>query len=81
MTKIMSVNQIKKDFYNILDEISQTHEPIIITAKRNNTVLLSEKYWKQIEETLYLNNIEKMASSIQKAKETKNSDFSETVEW
>ncbi|MFA9374130.1 MAG: type II toxin-antitoxin system Phd/YefM family antitoxin [Poseidonibacter sp.] len=70
-----------KDFYNILDEISQTHEPIIITGKRNNTVLLSEKYWKQIEETLYLNNIEKMASSIQKAKETKNSDFSETIEW
>lgn len=81
MTKIMSVSQVRTDIYNVMDEIAQTNEPILITGKRNNAVLLSEKYWKQIEETLYLNNIENMASSIQKFRETKNSDFSETIEW
>ncbi len=81
MTKIMSVSQVRTDIYNVMDEIAQTNEPILITGKRNNAVLLSEKYWKQIEETLYLNNIENMASSIQKFRETKDSEFSEIVEW
>jgi len=34
-----------------------------------------------IEETLYLNNIPNMVSSIQEAMNAPDSEFSETVEW
>lgn len=81
MTKVMSVSQVRSDIYNIMDETSQTHEPILITGKRNNVVMLSQEDWNAIEETLFLNNIPNMVSSIQESMNTPDSEFSDTVEW
>ena len=81
MTKVMSVSQVRSDIYNIMDETSQTHEPILITGKRNNVVMLSQEDWNAIEETLFLNNIPNMVSSIQESKSAPDSEFSDTVEW
>ncbi len=81
MTKVMSVSQARKDIYNLMDETAQTHEPILITGKRNNVVMISQEDWNAIEETLYLNSIPNMAKSIQEAMNAPDSDFSETIEW
>ena len=81
MTKIMSVSQARANIYNIMDETAQTHEPILITGKRNNVVMLSQEDWNAIEETLYLNNIPNMVSSIQESMNAPDSEFSETIEW
>jgi len=81
MTKIMSVSQVRADIYNVMDETAQTHEPVLITGKRNNAVLLSQEDWNAIEETLYLNAIPNMVSSIQESMKENDSEFSETVEW
>jgi len=81
MTKVMSVSQVRADIYNVMDETAQTHEPILITGKRNNVVMISQEDWNAIEETLYLNNIPNMVSSIQEAMNAPDSEFSETVEW
>ena len=81
MTKVMSVSQVRSDIYNIMDETSQTHEPILITGKRNNVVMLSQEDWNAIEETLFLNNTLNMVSSIQESMNTPDSEFSDTVEW
>ena len=77
----MSVSQVRADIYNVMDETAQTHEPILITGKRNNVVMISQEDWNAIEETLYLNNIPNMVSSIQEAMNAPDSEFSETVEW
>ena len=81
MTRIMSVSQVRKDIYNVMDETAQTHEPILITGKRNNVVMLSQEDWNAIEETLYLNSIPNMASSIQESMSADDSEFSEDIEW
>ena len=81
MTKIMSVSQVRADIYNVMDETSQSHEPILITGKRNNVVMLSEEDWNAIEETLYLNAMPDMAASIQESMKESDSEFSETIEW
>ena len=81
MTKTMSVSQVRADIYNVIDETAQTHEPILITGKRNNAVMLSEEDWNAIEETLYLNSMPNMASSIQESMNAPDSEFSETIEW
>ena len=81
MTKVMSVSQVRADIYNIMDETAQTHEPILITGKRNNVVMISEEDWNAIEETLYLNAIPNMAASIQKSMNDDDSEFSETIKW
>ena len=77
----MSVSQVRADIYNIMDETAKTHEPILITGKRNNVVMLSQEDWNAIEETLYLNAIPNMVSSIQESMNAPDSEFSETVEW
>ena len=81
MTRVMSVSQVRKDIYNVMDETAQTHEPILITGKRNNVVMLSQEDWNAIEETLYLNSIPNMASSIQDSMNVDDSEFSEDIEW
>jgi len=81
MTKVMTVSQARTNIYKLMDETAQTHQPILITGKRNNVVMLSEEDWNAIEETLYLNSIPGMASSIKEAMETPSSEFSEDIEW
>ncbi|RXJ78648.1 prevent-host-death family protein [Arcobacter sp. F155] len=81
MTRVMSVSQVRADIYNVMDETAQSHEPILITGKRNNVVMLSQEDWNAIEETLYLNSIPKMASSIQESMNASDEEFSEDIEW
>lgn len=81
MPKVMTVSQARSNIYKIMDETAETHQPIMITGKRNNVVMLSEEDWNAIEETLYLNSISGMADSIKDAMNAPNSEFSEEVEW
>jgi antitoxin YefM len=81
MTKVMSVSQVRADIYNVMDETAQTHEPVLITGKRNNAVMVSQEDWNAIEETLYLNSIPEMVSSIQESMEEHDSEFSKSIEW
>lgn len=81
MTKVMTASEARSDIYNLMDETAQTHEPILITGKRNNVVMLSQEDWKAIEETLYLNSIPNMTDSIKDAMTSDDSEFSEDVEW
>ncbi len=81
MTKVMTVSQARTNIYKIMDETSQTHQPIMITGKRNNVVMISEEDWNAIEETLYLNSITGMADSIKEAMDAPDSEFSEDIEW
>ena len=81
MTKVIPVSQARANIYNLMDETSQTHEPILITGKRGNVVMLSQEDWNAIEETLYLNSIPGMVSSIKEAMNAPDSEFSEDIEW
>lgn len=81
MTKVMTVSQARTNIYKIMDETAETHQPIMITGKRNNVVMISEEDWSAIEETLFLNAIPGMATSIQEAMDAPNSEFSEDIEW
>ena len=77
----MSVSQVRADIYNVMDETALTHEPVLITGKRNNVVMLSQEDWNAVQETLYLNSIPNMVSSIQESMNADDSEFSETIEW
>ena len=81
MTNIMSASQARADIYNLIDKTAQTHEPIIITGKRNNAVMISQEDWEAIQETLYLNSIPNLSQSIQEAMKADDSEFSDSIEW
>jgi len=81
MTKVMTVSQARTNIYKIMDETAETHQPIMITGKRNNVVMISEEDWSAIEETLFLNSIPGMATSIKEAMDAPSSEFSDDIEW
>ena len=65
MTSI-SVTKARAKLYQLLDAAAGSHEPIQITGKRSNAVLVSEEDWRNIQETLYLMSIPGMRASIRK---------------
>lgn len=81
MTKVMTVSQVRANIYNVMDETALTHEPILITGKRNNVVMLSQEDWNAIEETLFLNSVPNLANSIKESMNENDSEFSEDIEW
>ena len=62
----LPVTQARSKLYQLLDEAAESHEPIQITGKRANAVLVSEVDWHSIQETLYLVSIPGMRDSIRK---------------
>jgi antitoxin YefM len=60
----LPVTQARAQLYQLLDEAAESHEPIQITGKRSNAVLISEADWRSIQETLYLLSIPGMRESI-----------------
>ena len=62
----LPVTQARTRLYQLLDEAADSHEPIQITGKRANAVLVTEDDWRSIQETLYLISIPGMRASIRK---------------
>jgi antitoxin YefM len=81
MTSI-PVTQARTKLYQLLDDASASHEPIQITGKRSNAVLLvSESDWRSMQETLYLVSIPGMRDSIRKGLKEPISKSSKTIDW
>ena len=77
----LTASQARTELYKLLDKVAESHEPIQITGKRNNAVLISEEDWSAIKETLYLLSIPKMRESIKKGLKTPLKECSREVEW
>lgn len=65
MTSI-PVTQARSKLYQLVDDTAISHEPVQITGKRSNAVLVSEDDWRSIQETLHLVSIPGMRESIRK---------------
>jgi antitoxin YefM len=60
----INVTNARKNLYQLLDKIVESHEPVQITGKNGSAVLISEEDWKSEQETLYLLSIPGMRESI-----------------
>jgi prevent-host-death family protein len=66
----ITISQARAQLYRLVDEAAASHEPILITGKRANAVLISEVDWRAITETLYLLGIPGMRESIREGLQT-----------
>ena len=62
--KTISATSARSDLYNVIASVVADHEPVQITGKRGNAVLLGEEDWRAIQETLHLLSIPNMRESI-----------------
>jgi prevent-host-death family protein len=77
----LSATEARAKLYSLIDEASTTHEPILITGKRGNAVLLSEEDWNAVAETLHLLSVPGMRESIKEGMETPIEDCAKELDW
>jgi len=77
----LKVTEARSRLYRLIDETAETHQPILITGKRANAVLVSEADWQAIKETLYLLSVPGMRESIHQGKHTPVSACDEKLNW
>ena len=61
---VLTASEARTSLYRLLDDAAASHQPILITGKRNNGVPVSEQDWTAIQETLHLLSVPGMRESI-----------------
>ena len=73
--KVVNATKARANIFGLIDQVTDEHEEILITTKRNNAVLVSEEDWRSIQETLYLTSIPGVRESIIEASKTPDEEF------
>jgi len=80
MTTI-TASEARARLYRLIDEAAESHQPLVITGKRNKAVLVSEEDWAAIQETLFLLSVPGMRESIREGMETPIDECAEGLDW
>ena len=83
MKNILNTTKARSNLYKLVEHTHNTHEPIYITGKKNDAVLVSAQDWEAIQETLYLNSTPGMSQSIKEGLDTDLKDCvtEKDVKW
>lgn len=76
-----SINDAKENLQQLVEQVVESHQPIVITGERKNAILLSEDDWSSIQETLYLLSMPGMRESIRAGLATPIEECSEALDW
>ena len=77
----VNVTEARANLYKLIDDASVNHEPVVITGKRVNAVLLAEDDWNAINETLYLLSVPGMRELIIEGMQENLDETSTELEW
>jgi prevent-host-death family protein len=81
MMTVIKASEARAKLYRLIDEAAVSHEPILITGKRRNAVLVSEEDWRSVQETLFLLSIPGMRESIIDGLNTPVEECAKELEW
>lgn len=71
-----TVTNFRKDIYNLLEQTIKFNEPVNVSTKTGNAVVLSEDEYNGMVETLYLYSVPELKDQL---KEDMNAPLSEFV--
>ncbi|MDD5389994.1 MAG: type II toxin-antitoxin system Phd/YefM family antitoxin [Gallionellaceae bacterium] len=77
----LTASEARTKLYRLIDETALSHEPVVISGKRNNAVLLSQEDWSAIQETLFLLSIPGMRESIREGLATPPEQCGKELDW
>ena len=63
-TRTVNATTARQGFFRLMDEAAESHTPVLVTGRRNNTVLMSEEDYRSIQETLYLVSVPGLREDI-----------------
>lgn len=62
--KNINITNFRKDVYQLLEQTIKYNEPINVSTKSGNVVVMSEEDYNNLIETLYINSIPKLKEDI-----------------
>ncbi len=78
---ILTASEARASLYRLIDETAASHQPIVITGKRHNAVLVSADDWASVQETIYLLSIPGMRESIVEGLSTPTEECGKELDW
>jgi antitoxin YefM len=78
---VLKASEARTRLYRLIDEAALSHEPLFISGKRGNAVLLAEADWRSIQETIYLLSVPGMRESIIDGLKTPVSKCAKKIAW
>ena len=78
---ILNTTEARSRLYSLIDEAAQSHQPIVITGKRGNAVLVSQDDWNAIVETIHLLSVPGMRESIINGMNQDVSECAKELDW
>ena len=79
--KTITTGNARTRLPQLMSEMAASHEPIQITGKKANAVLIAEDDLRAIQETLYLLSVPGMRSSIREGLNTALAECATEIEW
>jgi antitoxin YefM len=79
--QILTASDARANLYRLIDQTTESHQPIVISGKRGNAVLISSEDWDAIQETLYLLSVPGMRESIKHGMEEPAEACSKELNW
>jgi prevent-host-death family protein len=77
----LTASEARANLYRLIDQASESHQPIHISGKRTSAVLLSAEDWQAIQETLHLLSVPGMRESIKEGMAAPLSKSAKKVVW
>ena len=77
----LTASEARANLYRLIDQAAESHQPITITGKRTNAVLLSADDWSAIQETLFLLSLPGMRESIIEGMAAGVDECSKGLDW
>ena len=77
----LNVTEARANLYKLIDGTTANHEPVVITGKRGNAVLLAEDDWNAISETLHLLSVPGMRESIVEGMQESTDSAATELNW
>ena len=78
-----TVTNFRKDIYNLLEQTIKFNEPVNVSTKNGNAVVLSEDEYNGMVETLYLYSVPELKEQLTEDMNAPLSEFisEDEVDW
>ncbi len=75
--QVTNITNFRNNIYNVVDDIIKYNEPVHISAKNGNVVVISEDDYNSIVESLYLSSIKPVKEQIIEGLNAGDDEFEE----
>lgn len=75
---VTNISNFRKNLFSTIDGVIENDEPVIISSKRGNAVLISEEDFNSMQETIYLMS---QPGLVEKIKESEKENFEEMKKY